>query len=583
MTPHAAYTQRLAAHEARAARCDRWLARLRPLRRSALGLVVVLALLAEREKPSVRVVLIGVPAVLLEGVMAWQHRLRRRAFTARRAAAFYDDRLAALAGDWPGRGDTGDRYRVEDHPYAADLDLFGVGSLFERLSLARARLGGDTLADWLLAPAPAEILVRQEAVVELRERLELREDLALLGDAAPPNLNLSRLKKWARFPSVQVHRSARYLLVAASAATLAALAGLCAGLGPVPFVGVLIVLGGLPWWLAARLGSIVRPVEHGTAEMTFLAAVIARLEREPAACPKLHAMCYLLTDEGQSRQVARLARLLRRLEWTPPGFFFARTHLACAVAAWHRQQHGFFANWLERADEFVALTALAAYSFENPDDPFPELTTDGPRFDAEALAHPLLPHDRGVPNDLTLGGELRVLVVSGSNMSGKSTLLRSAGANAVLALAGAPVRARRLRLSPLSVGATLRVQDSLQAGRSRFGAELARLRRLLELAAGPVPLLFLLDELFSGTNAHDRQAGAEAVVRRLLDAGAVGLVTTHDLALTDLGDALAPRVANVHFADHFADGVMRFDYRMRPGVVEQTNARALMRAIGLDV
>jgi DNA mismatch repair ATPase MutS len=208
--------------------------------------------------------------------------------------------------------------------------------------------------------------------------------------------------------------------------------------------------------------------------------------------------------------------------------------------------------------------------------------SDGPCFDAEGLGHPLISRERCVRNDVNLVGGLRVLVVSGSNMSGKSTLLRTAGVNAVLALAGAPVRARRLRLSPLAVGATLRVQDSLQAGRSRFFAEITRVRRLLDMArAGP--LLFLLDEVFQGTNSGDRRQGAEAVVRRLVEAGALGLVTTHDLALTGIAERLAPRAANVHFEDRFENGAMTFDYRMRPGVVRCTNGLALMRAVGIEV
>jgi DNA mismatch repair ATPase MutS len=175
-------------------------------------------------------------------------------------------------------------------------------------------------------------------------------------------------------------------------------------------------------------------------------------------------------------------------------------------------------------------------------------------------------------------------MVSGSNMSGKSTLLRTVGINAVLALAGAPVRATRLRISPLVVGGTLRIQDSLQAGRSRFYAEITRLRQLLDLAkAAPPPLLFLLDEILHGTNSHDRRLGAEAVVRSLLDHGAFGLVTTHDLALTHLVDLFAPHAANTHFADHLENGQILFDYRMRPGIVEHGNALALMRAVGLEV
>jgi len=176
-----------------------------------------------------------------------------------------------------------------------------------------------------------------------------------------------------------------------------------------------------------------------------------------------------------------------------------------------------------------------------------------------------------------------VLVVSGSNMSGKSTLLRTVGINAVLALAGAPVRADRLRMSPVAIGATLRIQDSLQAGRSRFFAEISRLRQLVDLAKGPLPLLFLLDEILNGTNSHDRRVGAESLLRGLVGLGAVGLVTTHDLALAEIADRIEAGAANVHFADHFEDGTMHFDHRMRPGVVRHSNALALMRAVGLDV
>jgi DNA mismatch repair ATPase MutS len=188
-----------------------------------------------------------------------------------------------------------------------------------------------------------------------------------------------------------------------------------------------------------------------------------------------------------------------------------------------------------------------------------------------------------VRNDLTLSGENLVLIVSGSNMSGKSTLLRSVGVNTVLGLAGAPVCANELRLSPVAIGASIRLRDSLLEGSSRFYTEILRLRRITELAQNELPVLFLLDEILSGTNSHDRGIGAEAVLRNLVESGAIGLVTTHDLALTRLADSLAPRAANVHFQDHLEDGVIAFDYRIHPGVVTKSNALELMRAVGLDV
>ena len=188
-----------------------------------------------------------------------------------------------------------------------------------------------------------------------------------------------------------------------------------------------------------------------------------------------------------------------------------------------------------------------------------------------------------VTNDVLLSPGVRLIIVSGSNMSGKSTLLRTVGINVVMAMAGAPVRAASLALTPLAVGATLHIQDSLQAGRSRFFTEITRVRQIADLAGRDPQLLFLLDELFQGTNSHDRKVGATAVLRNLVDRGAIGLITTHDLALTGIADELGGHAVNVHFQDEFRGDEMIFDYRMRPGPVAHSNALSLMRAVGLSV
>jgi DNA mismatch repair ATPase MutS len=234
-----------------------------------------------------------------------------------------------------------------------------------------------------------------------------------------------------------------------------------------------------------------------------------------------------------------------------------------------------------------ALCSLASHAFEHPADPFPQFSEEGALLEAEAIGHPLIEESRVVRNSVRIGGAApagpRVLVVSGSNMSGKSTLLRTLGVNAVLAQAGAPVRARRLRMSSLAVGASIRVTDSLQGGVSGFYAEILRLRQILDATARPLPVLFLIDEFLHGTNSHDRRIGAEALVRGLVERGAIGLITTHDLALAEIADTLGERVANVHFEDHLEDGRMVFDYAMRPGVVRKSNAIELMRSVGLEI
>jgi DNA mismatch repair ATPase MutS len=240
--------------------------------------------------------------------------------------------------------------------------------------------------------------------------------------------------------------------------------------------------------------------------------------------------------------------------------------------------------WLNIVGEYEALNSLAAYAYEHPADPFPAFldSASGAVFNGAQLGHPLVAAAHMVRNDVHLADQVRLLIVSGSNMSGKSTLLRTVGVNAVMAMAGAPVRARRLTMTPLSIGATLHVQDSLQAGRSRFFTEITRVRQIADLAGRQPQLLFLLDELFQGTNSHDRKVGASAVLRSLVARGAIGLITTHDLALTDIADELGGRALNVHFQDEFRGNEMVFDYKMRPGPVAHSNALALMRAVGLS-
>jgi len=196
--------------------------------------------------------------------------------------------------------------------------------------------------------------------------------------------------------------------------------------------------------------------------------------------------------------------------------------------------------------------------------------------------HEPLPRE-GMRNDVRLDAQRQMILISGSNMSGKSTMLRTVGVNVVLALAGAPVRATRLSLSRLAVGAVINVRDSLQAGQSHFYAEMARLRDIVAALDGDLPVLFLLDEIMHGTNSHDRRIGAEAVLQRLLDGRAIGLITTHDLALAEIVDRLDGRAENAHFQDKLVDGKMVFDYRMRPGVVRHSNALRIMRSLGLDV
>jgi hypothetical protein len=537
---------------------------------------------------------IGGAAVVFVALVLVHAQIVRARDRAARRVAFHEAALARLDDDWAGRGEAGSRFLDPGHPYAADLDLFGRGSLFERLCSARTRTGQETLASWLLGPAsPALVGERQTAVEELRGRLDMREDLAVLGAEARRAVDSTAVREWARATPAPVPRLLRGIAAIASAAALVTLGRWVLGAGGLAtclwaIIAVAIVAAVARRFTAPILEGVGRPAR----DLETLTELLARVEAEAFESPALARLRQVFGhgEESTSRRLARLQHRVELLESKRNPFFAPLAflllwdiHVAAAIESWRADSGGEVAAALEAFGEIEAFCAVAAYAFESLGDPFPTFTADGPRFEAEDLAHPLLPRSRAVGNDVSLNGDRSLLVVSGSNMSGKSTLLRTIGINAVLAQAGAPVRARRLRLSPVNVGASIRIQDSLQEGRSRFYAEITRVRQIMDLARGRPPLLFLLDEIFHGTNSADRRVGAQAVVRALVGHGAIGLVTSHDLALAEIADELAPRAGNVHFEDHLEGDRIAFDYQLKPGPVRKSNALGLMRAVGLEV
>ncbi len=537
---------------------------------------------------------IVVPLVLFVALIVVHDRAERARRRALRAVDFWEHGLARIEERWVGHGEGGARFYDDAHPYARDLDLFGKGSLFELLCTARTRSGEETLARMLLVPAAAdEARARQDAVKELRTRLELRESLALAGEDVRAEVDPAGLSKWGAAAPLLVPSVLWVLVSVVSLGGVVALAGWFAGRwGALPAGEMLTLVAVIMRLYRGRVGAVHAGVDRPGRDLAVLALVTRLFENEKFASARLSALVTRLrhTDDPASRQIAQLARLVdwanaqRNQLFAPFGWYLMwPVHFAYAIERWRARSGADVARWIDVIGELEALCALAGYAYERPDEPFPEIADDAPRLDATALGHPLIARNKCVRNDIQIGGELRLYVVSGSNMSGKSTMLRTVGINVVLALAGAPVRAAKMLVSPLQVGATLRIQDSLAEGASRFYAEITRLKQLVDLSRQTPPLLFLIDEILAGTNSHDRRIGAEAVVRGLIDHGAVGLVTTHDLALAEVAAALAPRARNVHFEDRMVDGKLEFDYRMQDGVVQHSNAIALMRAVGLEI
>ena len=594
-SPADEYRARLDARGATHAALTRTDLRFSQARLAVFGVLVLLAVLAWPGVVSAWWLL--APALALAVLIQRHDRVVGAREAAARAVAFYERGLARIEDRWIGTGTPGDRFTDDRHLYANDLDLFGRGSLFELLALTRTRAGEDALAGWLKAPAAqTEIRERQQAITELTDSLDFREAISVVGTEAA-SIRSDWLVAWAEGPPVLSPRWFRYLAWAITAVfTVTLVIWLTTG-NSTPMTVVLVIQIAFAWPQQKRVERVSHGADTAARDLDTLGELLHRLERESFSSPRLVALRRLLDTEGlvASRAIHALHRLVELHDWQHNLYFLILslpfmwgTHVAWAMEEWRHSHGRHLRLWFDAVGEFESFSSLSAYRFEHPDDPFPDIVepSEPPRagvFDARGLGHPLLSAARSVRNDVACVSPTQLLVVSGSNMSGKSTLLRTVGINTVLALAGAPVRAHSLRLSPLAVGATLRIQDSLQEGRSRFYAEITRIREISDVARGPTPLLFLLDELFHGTNSHDRLIGASGVLRSLLDHGAIGLITTHDLALTGIARALSPRSVNVHFEDWFDGQELQFDYRVKTGPVTRSNAIALMRAVGLDV
>ncbi|MBL4685744.1 MAG: DNA mismatch repair protein MutS [Nannocystaceae bacterium] len=559
----------------------------------AVGLVIVMV----AWMTGVSVLWLVPPGVVFFALVVAHERASRRAVRARRATEHYQAGLRRIEGSWPGHGNQRTDIAPDDHPYAADLDLFGPGSLFERLCMARTGAGVQTLAQWLLAPAdPDTVRQRQAAVEDLSNRLDLREELALAGAALESEIDPAFLVAWGtRPPSIDPSRvrlagALAWTMAIANVSAAVAWGWADVGIGPLA-----LTLGAT--WVAGRpfrgmTDKVLFAVERPSRELAVVAEVLRRLEQQSFEAPRLQALRKELSggETGAGASIQRLVRLVAWLDasrsglFAPVGFALMWTlHFGIALEAWRAKHGPRIETWFAALGELEALASLSAYAFERENDVFPEFIEGPPCIDGQGLGHPLLAADVCICNPVTLGPDRRALMISGSNMSGKSTYLRAVGVAVVLAQAGAPVYADYLRLTPLRVGATLRVQDSLQAGASRFFAEIKRLRTVMDVAHEGPGLLFLLDEILHGTNSHDRRLGAEAVLAGLIKRDAIGLVTTHDLALAQAAEAMPAVVDNVHFADEIIDGKLVFDYRMKPGTVTTSNALDLMRAVGLDV
>ncbi len=593
LDPQAEYRNRLSAWQRKFEDARRQSLQLGNVR---LGVAVTAAILAYFAfiTPAISGWWLLIPLFVFIALVIYHERIAAREQFAKRGISYYETRLHRFDQHWAGTGPDGKEFDDPEHVYGSDLDLFGSGSLFQLISTARTAAGERILANWFRSPSPApEVRLRQQAVAEMRDDFQLREDLALLGEDVRAGVHAELLAEWGSAPPVPLIAGARifcFLIACASVVTFGGFLAQRLNLWPFGISVASAVAAGIA--LRRAVDAIHSGIDTPAHDLQILSLLLGRLERERFQTPLLKRLRAELDTDGHA-PAAAIRRLRVRVDMLDssdhllvriigPAILW-REQSALAIEAWRARNGHKVGQWIAAIAEFEAISSLASFAFERPAAQFPELLEDGPVFEAVALRHPLMSPARAVPNDVSLGSSPRLLILSGSNMSGKSTLLRSIGLNAVLAWSGAPTTADRLRISPMAVGASIRIVDSLQDNRSRFYSEITRLRQIVELTNGPDPVLFLLDEFLSGTNSHDRLIGAQAVIRTLLKRGAIGVVTTHDLALTQIEEEFRAIAANVHFEDHLEDGRISFDYRLKPGVVQRSNALELMRAVGLDV
>ena len=561
----------------------------------AIGAILLLGFfsLAKHRLPSLYG-LVPVPLALY-----WARLGKKRSSALQKSARledYYRRGIDRLEGRWAGQGERGEEFARIGHGYAADLQVIGEGSLFELLCTCRTEVGRRRLAGFLLDPPSSlkESAQRQDAAKELKNRVGLREQINLIGNYGFQQATWTGITEWLDSPPVRFKSWFQVLAFTASTALSVLFLLGFAAVTPwsvlVYWIAGLLLLNGL-------LGLVFRaPLLTSLPAMRSLASELGVL-REGLELMQVQkfdsSMLAGLTrsaESGAPAHLRQLESLLGALVERDKEWFYAisrallvGTQLFLVIEKWRARHADSTRRWLNVWGEFEALMALANYAYEHPDNTFPKFVESPASYEGEKICHPLLPANTCVRNDISFNERVRFYVISGSNMAGKSTVLRAIGLNAVLGYAGAPVCARSLELSRFSVCASLSIQDSLLHGKSKFMAEIERLKQALTVPPECGPVLFLIDEILSGTNSRDRRTASESIIRALVRQGGMGALSTHDLTLTELAELEDLQGENVHMSSRSDDEPLAFDYVLKLGVANQANALAIARLAGVPI
>ncbi|MES2733126.1 MAG: DNA mismatch repair protein MutS [Bacteroidota bacterium] len=494
------------------------------------------------------------------------------------------------------RDETGEAYTEPNHFYTSDLDIFGKHSVFKLLNRTRTLGGAQKLAAWLKhAETAPEIRLRQEAVTELTPRLDWRQMLeANAMHYKEVNQSTHSLLQWMAEPEIVSQsfgmRLAKWLPMITIPLTVAWLAGFLSL--QVLFLFILVHL-----FVLGRIFKAVKDTcdKTNTISQTLMAYanIIKVVEKEKFTAAKLQALQHAFVDKHTtaSKAIQQFAIILRNLNYRNNPYFYSLIGIISLwdlqffirTEQWKKQHQQALINWFEAVAEWESLNSLAGYAFSNPEFIMPILSPEPMELQAEHLGHVLIRKDKRVTNHVQLSGLGKTLVITGSNMSGKSTFLRTVAVNAVLALAGAPVCAKSFTISVIRVFTSMRTQDSLEESVSSFYAELKRLKQLIEQVDNPEPVLYFLDEILKGTNSQDRHHGAKSLIKQLHQHPSSGFISTHDLELGRMADEHPDFVHNYSFNSELINEELFFDYTLREGICRSFNASQLMKQIGIEV
>ena len=556
------------------------------------GLILFVSLSSVSVFTAVTVLIVSL--VVFGWLVIRHHNAEKKRTFFKRLENINDLELKCLEGDFSGYR-TGAEYHDRDHPYSYDLDIFGKSSLFQYICRTTSKPASDLLAGYLKQPASIEETTRrQEGVAELKPMIEWRQKMMTYGYSCEAAVSDPHaLEQWMQSDDYFAKpMNLRIISLILSALTLTTIILVVTGL-PASLLAPVLAINFIYYFVQnKKITKLHLQVSRSSDLLKTYASIIRLIENEKFSSSKLTELQSVLYGEtSASESIRRLSKLVSNLDSRlnvlvsiPLNLlFFNDIHCCLALEGWKRDHSGCTPCWFASMAEFEVISSVANMAFNNPDWVMPRIVPEYFTFRAEDAGHPLIPYSRRINNDIEISGEGKAVLVTGSNMSGKSTFLRTCGVNTVLALAGAPVCAKSFAISHMNVYSSMRIADSLEENISSFYAELRRLHSIITVAENDPKVFLLLDEILRGTNSNDRYTGSVALIKQLTGYGTVAMVATHDLRLTQLTEELPDRIDNYHFDVKVSGEELFFDYKLTPGVCASFNATLLMKKMGIRV